>query len=143
MINQRNKKVVDYLFELIKKIDKNYSLNCVILFGSQARGDFEAYSDIDLILIGDFKEKFTKRGDLLYENHNWKWGLDAFCYTPQEFDEMFSMGIISILDAIDEGICLSGEDFFEAYKAKLKILKDRGLRKDPPVWILPKSMKIE
>jgi len=78
MINKQNNKVVDYLFGLIKEIDKIYSLNCIILFGSQARGDFESYSDIDLILIGDFKEKFTKRGDILFEKHNWKWGLDAF-----------------------------------------------------------------
>ena len=143
MINQSNKKIVEYLSELIKEIKNIYSLNCAILFGSQARGDFVPYSDIDLIFIGDFKEKFTKRGDMIYKKHNWKWGLDAFCYTPQEFDDMFSMGIVSILDAIDEGICLLGEDFFKEYKAKLKILKNRGLRKDPPVWILPKSMKIK
>lgn len=143
MMNQINKKIMEYLSEFIKEIEHYYPLNCVILFGSQARGDFKPYSDIDLIFVGEFKEKFTKRGDIIYEKHNWKWGLDAFCYTPQEFDDMFSMGIVSILDAIDEGICLLGEDFFKEYKAKLKILKNRGLRKDPPVWILPKSMKIK
>jgi len=113
------------------------------LFGSRVREDFLPHSDIDLIFIGDFKEKFINRSSIIYEKHNRKLGLDAFCYTPQEFDTMFIEGIVSILDAIDEGICLLGQDFYKIYKRKIESLKKKGLRKDPPVWILPDSMNID
>ena len=73
MMNQINKKIMEYLSEFIKEIEHYYQLNCVILFGSQARGNFKPYSDIDLIFVGEFKEKFTKRGDSIYEKHNWKY----------------------------------------------------------------------
>ena len=56
---------------------------------------------------------------------------------------MFLEGIVSILDAIDEGICLLGREFFKRYKKKINNLKSKGLRKEPPVWILPKSMAID
>ncbi|MFX1338556.1 MAG: hypothetical protein ACFFDK_08090 [Promethearchaeota archaeon] len=56
---------------------------------------------------------------------------------------MFNKGTISILDAIDEGVCLLGPSFFDKYKDKLIKLKKIGLKKDPPVWVLPNTMFIE
>jgi len=43
----------DYLFEISKKLRKKFGDNIVkiILFGSYARGDYSAESDIDLLLI--------------------------------------------------------------------------------------------
>lgn len=113
------------------------------MFGSRARKDFFPHSDIDLMFIGNFKEKFINRPKKIYEKYDYNLGLDAFCYTPQEFDKMFNEGVVSNLDAIDEGICLLGHDFFVKYKKKIEYLKNEGLRKDPPVWILPDSMTIE
>ncbi len=102
-----------------------------------------SHSDVDLIFVGDFKELFVKRGAVIYEKFDFRVGLDAFCYTPKEFEKMFQEGIVSILDAIDEGICLLGREFFKIYKKKINTLKSKGLRKEPPVWILPKSMAID
>lgn len=143
MLNLKNKELIHYLKQFIKKMEEFYTLKCVILFGSQATGDFTPYSDIDLIIVGEFKEKFIERGKYFYEKHDYKVGLDAFCYNPQEFNKMFNKGIVSILDAIDEGICILGFNFFNDYKEKLIKLKKIGLKKEPPVWILPESMHIE
>lgn len=143
MKNLKNKELINYLKHFIKKMEEFYTLECVILFGSQARSDFKPYSDIDLIIVGDFKEKFIDRGKFFHEKHNYIVGLDAFCYNPQEFNKMFNKGTVSILDAIDEGICILGSNFFNHYKEKLIKLKKIGLKKDPPVWILPKSMFLE
>jgi len=138
------KEMIQTLKSLIEAVNKKIDLYCVILFGSQARNEAMSYSDIDLIFVGDFKKKFTKRSKIIYNNYNFDIGkgLDAFCYTPSEFKTMFYEGIVSILDSLDEGICLFGKEFFNTYKKKLNILKRRGLKKDPPVWILPKSMEI-
>lgn len=141
MQEDKNNKLILKLKEFIKIIKNKYQLKCVILFGSRARGDYSPYSDIDLIIIGQFTEKFINRGFEFYENLEIEKAKDVFCYTPEEFEEMFLRGIVSILEAIDEGMCLNGEEFFQEYRRKLKILKKFGLRKEPPVWILPKNIK--
>jgi predicted nucleotidyltransferase len=128
---RNNKEIVSYLKEFIKELEQYHSLKCVILFGSRARKDFLPYSDIDLIFIGNFKEKFVKRSKLIYEKYDFHLGLDAFCYIPEEFDKMFHEGVVSNLDAINDGICLLGHDFFMKYKKKLNYLKSKGLRKEP------------
>ena len=138
-----NEEVLYYLNRFIKELEKIFSLNCVILFGSRARKDYLPHSDIDLMFIGDFKEKFINRSKIIYDKYDFPLGIDAFCYTPKEFDEMFHDGIVSNLDAIDEGKCLFGHEFFSKYKKKIENLKKLGLKKDPPVWILPKSMSSE
>lgn len=139
-----NKELVKSFNSLIKNVNRKINLECVILFGSQARNEAMPQSDIDLIFIGDFEKKFTRRSKIIYNNYNFDLGrgLDAFCYTASEFDKMFYEGVVSILDSIDEGICLLGEEFFEKYKKILNKLKERVLKKDPPVWILPESMEI-
>lgn len=138
-----NEVVIQHIKPLVEKICNFFPINCIILFGSQARDNFTPHSDVDLLIVGDFKEKFIDRGNFIYENYDFEWGLDAFCYTPNEFENMFNKGTVSVLDAIDEGICLFGFDFFEKFKKKIEQLKERGLRKDPPVWILPESMIID
>ncbi|TFF87761.1 MAG: nucleotidyltransferase domain-containing protein [Promethearchaeota archaeon] len=98
-----NKEVIKYLKKFIEELTQDLSLKCVILFGSRARKDFLPHSDIDIIFIGDFEEKFIKRSKIIYEKYDFPLGIDAFCYTHDEFDEMFQDGIVSHLDAIDEG----------------------------------------
>lgn len=131
------------LKNLVKDIKEIYDPICIILFGSRARKNYHSRSDIDVIVVADFSRKFIDRGDPVRYRYEGNFPLDLFCYTPEEFEQMFFKGIVSILDSIDEGICLYGDDFFKDYKTKLDILKSRGLKKDPPVWILPERMVIE
>ena len=55
------KEVQNELNSFIRRIKKTINIKCVILFGSQARGDYTQVSDIDLIIIADFKEDFFNR----------------------------------------------------------------------------------
>lgn len=70
-------------------------------------------------------------------------GLDAFCYKADEFNKRFHEGVVSILDATDYGICVFGNDFYKEYKEKLEKLKEKGLKRDPPVLILPENMFLD
>ena len=140
-----NKDIKEALNVLIRKVNDSISLRCVILFGSRARKDYTPHSDIDIIFVGNFLEKFINRSSIVLENFDFHLGLgiDAFCYTPDEFEKMFYEGVVSILDAIDHGKCLHGLDFFKEYEKKLEYVKSKGLRRDPPVWILPTEMSID
>ncbi len=133
----------NYLIKLSEIINKNVPLDCVILFGSRARKDYLENSDLDMIFVGDFKESFINRSTMIYEHYKSSLGLDAFCYRANEFDKMFHEGVVSILDAIDHGICVFGYDFYNNYKEKLEKLKEKGLKRDPPVWILPENMFLD
>jgi predicted nucleotidyltransferase len=130
---------------LIEKVNTKVSLDCVILFGSRSRDDYTSSSDIDIIFIGDFQDKFIERSTIVLENFDFhlKVGIDAFCYTQDEFKRMFYRGVVSILDSIDHGICMYGNAFFDDYVKKLNYFKSKGLKRSPPVWILPKEMSVE
>ena len=70
----------DYIIKLSENINKQVSLECVILFGSRARSDYMEHSDLDMIFVGDFKEPFIHRPSIIYEHYTLSLGLDAFCY---------------------------------------------------------------
>lgn len=56
-----------------------------ILFGSLASGHVGAASDLDLILVAESQERFTRRLERFYRALNPAVALDLFVYTPEEF----------------------------------------------------------
>ena len=73
------KEIVDILTNQYGPIEK------IILFGSQARGEADEYSDVDLIVIKNTEKRFVQRlGEVpLLPVH-----ADVFVYTPEEFEMM-------------------------------------------------------
>lgn len=55
------------------------------LFGSLARGDYGPDSDIDLLLVTETTEPFTRRPALFDDLYERFPALDALVYTPREF----------------------------------------------------------
>ncbi len=65
----------------------------VVLFGSAARGQFDALSDIDLIVVAeDVPERFGDRFARVYDLVDPRFGLDVFVYTPDECRRMLADG---------------------------------------------------
>lgn len=60
----------------------------IIIFGSVARSEIGAWSDLDLIVVLDSDLPFIKRLGLLYEQIQPRVGLDLLAYTPQEFEAL-------------------------------------------------------
>lgn len=59
-----------------------------ILFGSLASGHVGQTSDLDLILVMETEEPFTRRLERLYRALAPSVALDLFVYTPEEFRVM-------------------------------------------------------
>jgi predicted nucleotidyltransferase len=100
----------DKVVRVVSVIKKRLPDVRVILFGSRARGDHLADSDIDLILVSRTFEgiHFTDRASLilkaLYEE-DVRTGVDVelFCYTPEEFEgKRVEFGLVK--EALREGI---------------------------------------
>ena len=82
----RGPQIVAKVKRLVAAAAKKHRLQKAFLFGSTARGDYSEASDVDLLLVGDFKERFLQRGMDIEAGSSLP--LQLFCYTPQEFEKM-------------------------------------------------------
>ncbi len=93
----------------IKKIVralKPYDPDRVILFGSAARGDVDAYSDIDIVVIKETDARFLDRLGSVYQLIQPDFGLDALVYTPMEFAQMQADQNPLIEEILGEGVVI-------------------------------------
>jgi len=123
---------------LIKDIQNRVPLKVVILFGSYARGTANRFSDYDLVIIADFQEEYFDRSAWISEIAPLI-SIDLFCYTPEEFEELFSSYNLTAIDAIGEGIILFGENYIAPYKVRYADYVHRGMRKTQCVLIPPST----
>lgn len=85
-----------------------YGPQKVILFGSFARGDYHAASDIDLLIIKATERPFADRiGDVL-ALCDYSISLEPLVYTPEEFERMCEEGNLFIEKVLKEGKVIYG-----------------------------------
>ncbi len=60
----------------------------IILFGSLARGQVRAWSDIDLVIVMDTQARFLDRSKEILRLLQPRVGLDVLVYTPHEFQRL-------------------------------------------------------
>jgi predicted nucleotidyltransferase len=78
------KKIEDYVGEVAERLDPEL----IILFGSFGEGDVNEGSDIDLLVVADFKEGFLDRIKALMKLNRFGIPVEPIGYTPEEFEEM-------------------------------------------------------
>lgn len=101
MANKTDRNVKDF----IRNVRKKFKIEKAIFFGSRSRGDHFLNSDYDIILVSkDFEGIFfTKRTAMMYDYWGSPLNLEAFCYTPAEFEKKKrQIGIIK--SAVESGI---------------------------------------
>jgi len=100
-INRKaNKRVKRFINLIVKK----FNLKKIIIFGSFARGDYHKGSDLDLIIVGEFKERFIDRIGKIIELNDSDLEIDAMVYTEEEFQKMIQERRPFIEQALEEGI---------------------------------------
>ncbi len=80
-----------------------YDPEKIILFGSTARGDTDAYSDIDLIVIKGTDKRFVQRLVEAGSYLSLPARVDIFVYTPEEFESMIEEENPFIQGALKDG----------------------------------------
>ena len=88
------------LQRFVARLKAELPVERVYLFGSFARGDIHEGSDIDLIIVGDFSERFHERiyRVLLLDDQNLP--IAPLCYRPEEIEQMQGEGNPFILEAL-------------------------------------------
>lgn len=77
------RKVID---QMVKRIVTKFQPEQVILFGSQARGDAGADSDVDLLVVMDFEGRaFDKGVEIRVALHDFLISKDIIVTKPEDF----------------------------------------------------------
>ena len=95
------KEIGDELKELAERLREKYGVRRIIVFGSYVRGDLNEGSDIDLVVVGDFKERFHKRIASILNLTDLP--IEPLCYTEEEFREMIKNNKGFISEVLKEG----------------------------------------
>lgn len=85
-MNERKEILEIELQNVLKNLVKFYNPDKIILFGSMVDGEIKSFSDIDLVVIKEIKEKFWERLINISKFLSRKVGMDILVYTPDEFD---------------------------------------------------------
>jgi predicted nucleotidyltransferase len=87
-MGKKSNEVIKILKSFKKRVESSVKLKKLILFGSQARGNANKSSDIDLILVSeDFKNKKSyQRSAPFYLQWDYDYNTDIICLTPQELE---------------------------------------------------------
>jgi len=94
-----SKKIDDYVGEVVRKL----SPDLVILFGSFATGDINEGSDIDILVVADFKEPFLDRMRTLMDLNTFKIPIEPVGYTKEEFNQMKNRKNPFIMEVLEKG----------------------------------------
>ncbi len=101
------------LNNLIKCISSIDEVIAIILFGSIAKGEYDEYSDYDLLVIFKDKESLWKKWDELFKKIG-KLNLLIHCI-PKSLNEFLNSEPIFLMDILKNGKLLYSKYPFQAY----------------------------
>ncbi len=128
----------DLLNKMVRRITEKYPTKAIILFGSRARGNYKPWSDYDLLIIADFKEKYLDRiKSILDLIADIPLPIEPHPYTLEEAINMLKKGNPIIVDALEEGIKLYTSSQYNVLQKLYEELKKKGLKKSETTIILP------
>lgn len=106
---ERREEVFERIKKYTQRLIEQIKPKAVILFGSFARKDINEGSDVDVLVIADFKEPFLDRIKLLLDLNDVSLPLEPIGYTLKEFQKMQEEGNHFIKEVLDGGEVLYGQ----------------------------------
>lgn len=86
----RHKELTNELDRILAILVAQYQPEKIILFGSLAADDLQAWSDVDLAIIKNTDEMFLQRSKQVALMCRPVVGMDFLVYTPAEFQQMIA-----------------------------------------------------
>ena len=105
------KRRTEHLEQALRLIVENYAPERVILFGSEATGEADEESDVDLLIVRDTNQRpmdrWTETKRLLRDRER-PFAISPLVYTPRELDRGLAQGDPFIQEVIEKGRVLYG-----------------------------------
>jgi predicted nucleotidyltransferase len=83
---ERREDILEGVKILAARLKESFPVREVYLFGSFASGDIHENSDIDLLIVGDFKERIFDRIGRILDFTDLP--VEPLVYTPEELDDL-------------------------------------------------------
>ncbi len=83
---KQSQKIFEDIKDFAKELKKKFAIKAIYLYGSFAKEEIHEGSDIDLVIVGEFKERFPYRIGKILELTNLP--IEPLVYTEEEFQEM-------------------------------------------------------
>jgi predicted nucleotidyltransferase len=99
--------MTDLILTIAKRLREQYGAKEIILYGSYAKGEETADSDIDILVIADTKERFYERQAAvkrLLRGLKKKVAVSPIVLTPSELDVRLRMNDAFIKEIMETGI---------------------------------------
>ena len=100
---ERREEILRGLERFVRRLKETLPLQEVHLFGSFVTGKIHEGSDIDLVLVGQFTERFHQRIFRVLELNDEGLPVEPLCYTPDEFEAMIQEENPFILEILSTG----------------------------------------
>jgi len=101
---ERSEEIFFKIEEFKQIVVEKLKPHAIILYGSFARGDFNEGSDVDIVVVADFRDPFLDRIRLLLDlNDKIRLPLEPVGYTIDEFSKMFLEENGFILEVVEKG----------------------------------------
>jgi predicted nucleotidyltransferase len=108
---RERERLIDLARDYVQRLSGRIRLVGAAVVGSVARGDFNVWSDVDVVVIGEeLPPRIPDRAALLGKDV--PAGVEPIGFTPDEFREALSKGDPHAREAMGPGVILAGEDFF-------------------------------
>lgn len=98
---EKREEIYKNLEKFILKLKDTFPVRMVYLFGSFSTGDINEGSDIDLLIVGDFKERFFDRIEKVLALTDLP--IEPWVYTMEEFREMEGNHNPFVLEVLQTG----------------------------------------
>lgn len=105
---ERSEEIFRKIDEYVEEVVKSLNPYLVILFGSFATGDINEGSDIDTLVVADFKESFLDRIKKLVDLNKFRIPVEPVGYTLKEFKEMKKRKNAFIMEVVEKGKVMYG-----------------------------------
>jgi predicted nucleotidyltransferase len=100
---ERSEEVFEKIKAYVGEVVKHLNPYLVILFGSFATGEINEGSDVDVLVVADFKEGFLDRIAALMRLNAFGIPIEPIGYTLEELEEMKRRGNPFILEVLEKG----------------------------------------
>lgn len=110
MAPRADERVERFRREYLPLLIAQFNPALVLVFGSRARGEALAHSDLDLLIVSEAFQavRWLDRPGRVIEGLGLPFGVDLLCYTPKEYaTKRQELGVVRT--ASEEGLILLGE----------------------------------
>jgi uncharacterized protein len=89
--------------QVVEQIVEKFKPQKIILFGSYARGNPRAESDVDMLVVMDTPLREVQQAIQICQQIDYRFGLDLIVHTPKYLEERLKMGDWFLRDVLKEG----------------------------------------